>query len=185
MRATSKSEIISKPKMIVAMNHKPLIIKEKIMTTTKDERSRNVAKMLANFAQEGQVPDAEDEALLQRYIEGTATLADLYEHASEYAFAAQESKRLQHTREEFITPFELDLEGFDASMKAYDEEQKRKTLANIGISSEQRRRQEAVDFAKASVGLSGFTISEETKRNSARFVAGEITMEEYLAIRRG
>jgi hypothetical protein len=70
------------------------------MVTTEKERSLRVAQMRANFAQEGYGPDAEDEALLNRYIVGTATLADLYEYACKYALAAQEIERQQRAREE-------------------------------------------------------------------------------------
>ena len=65
------------------------------MGTTKEERSLRVANMRANFAQEGGAPDAQHEALLERYIEGTATLADLYDHAREYLYTFQERERLR------------------------------------------------------------------------------------------
>jgi hypothetical protein len=50
------------------------------------------------------VPDAEDEALLGQYIDGTATLAALYAHACEYAVAAQEREQQQQTKEELTVP---------------------------------------------------------------------------------
>lgn len=68
------------------------------MATTKEERSKSVAQMRANFAHEGLVPDTCDEALLGQYIEGTVTLADLYEHACAYAAAAQEREQQQHPK---------------------------------------------------------------------------------------
>jgi predicted DNA-binding protein len=46
--------------------------------------------------------------------------------------------------------------------------------------AERRRRQEAVDFARASVGLEGFVISAEREEASRRFIAGEIDMEGYF-----
>lgn len=58
------------------------------MNTTKEERAMSVAQMRANFAHEGGAPDAEQEALLDQYIEGTAILADLYTHAREYVYIA-------------------------------------------------------------------------------------------------
>jgi hypothetical protein len=154
------------------------------MATTKDERALHVAQMRANFAQEGGVPDPEHETLLNCYIEGTSTLADLYEHAHEYALAAQEREYHQREQQELSVPLQPDFEQFEASMKIYDEEHMQKDLANIAMSDEQRKRQESADFARAPVGLSGFTVSEETERDSARYISGEINMKEYLALRR-
>ena len=46
--------------------------------------------------------------------------------------------------------------------------------------AERRQRQEAADFARASVGLEGFKISEEVEQNTARFIAGEIDLAEFV-----
>ena len=46
--------------------------------------------------------------------------------------------------------------------------------------AERRKRQEAADFARASVGLEGFKPSEEVERQTARFIAGEIDLAEYV-----
>ncbi|MDD5367350.1 MAG: antitoxin VbhA family protein [Gallionellaceae bacterium] len=46
--------------------------------------------------------------------------------------------------------------------------------------AERRKRQEAADFARASVGLEGFKISEEVERQTARFIAGEIDLAEFV-----
>ena len=45
---------------------------------------------------------------------------------------------------------------------------------------ERRKRQEAVNFARANVGLEGFKPSEEAEQRAARFVAGEIDLAEYV-----
>lgn len=45
---------------------------------------------------------------------------------------------------------------------------------------EQHRRQAAVDFALANVGLSGFTPSDEVQKQMRRFVDGEIKFDEFL-----
>lgn len=45
-------------------------------TTTKAEREKHVAQMRANFAIEDMRPDADDQAMQQRYIDGTASLND-------------------------------------------------------------------------------------------------------------
>ena len=46
--------------------------------------------------------------------------------------------------------------------------------------AERRKRQEAADFARASVGLEGFKISEEVEQQTARFIAGEIDLAEFV-----
>ena len=46
---------------------------------------------------------------------------------------------------------------------------------------ERRKRLEAVNFARASVGLEGFKPSEEAEQHAARFVAGEIALAEFLS----
>lgn len=46
--------------------------------------------------------------------------------------------------------------------------------------AERRRRQEAVNFARANVGLEGFKPSEEAEQRAARFIAGEIELADYV-----
>ena len=46
--------------------------------------------------------------------------------------------------------------------------------------AERRKRQKAADFARASVGLEGFKISEEVEQQTARFIAGEIDLAELV-----
>jgi hypothetical protein len=46
--------------------------------------------------------------------------------------------------------------------------------------AERRKRQEAVNFARANVGLEGFKPSEEAEQRAARFVAGEIDLAEFV-----
>lgn len=45
---------------------------------------------------------------------------------------------------------------------------------------ERKRREEAVNYARASVGLEGFKISEAEKEHARRFINGEIDMPEFL-----
>ena len=47
--------------------------------------------------------------------------------------------------------------------------------------AERRKRQEAVNFARANVGLEGFKPSEEAEQHTTRFVAGEIALAEFLS----
>lgn len=46
--------------------------------------------------------------------------------------------------------------------------------------AEQRRRQSAMDFARASVSLSGLTVSEDFEKRARQAVLGEISLEEFL-----
>ena len=46
--------------------------------------------------------------------------------------------------------------------------------------AERLKRLEAVNFARASVGLEGFKPSEADEQRAARFVAGEIDLSEFV-----
>ena len=59
--------------------------------TSRAERERHVAQMLASSRLEGFEPDETHRQLLQEYIEGTAGLDDLMAHASEYVMAFQKN----------------------------------------------------------------------------------------------
>ena len=45
---------------------------------------------------------------------------------------------------------------------------------------ERRKRQEAVNYARASVGLEGLKPSEANEQRAARFVAGEIDLADFV-----
>jgi len=45
---------------------------------------------------------------------------------------------------------------------------------------EQQNRQKAIDFARASMKLSGFTPSPEVEARSARYASGEINLSEFI-----
>ena len=49
--------------------------------------------------------------------------------------------------------------------------------------AERRKRQEAVNFARANVGLEGFKLSEAEEQRAARFVAGEIDLAEFVELK--
>ena len=53
--------------------------------TTREERAHHVAQMRANFGIEGMEPSEEDARLQEAYIDGTASIEDLLEHAEKYA----------------------------------------------------------------------------------------------------
>lgn len=45
---------------------------------------------------------------------------------------------------------------------------------------ERKRREDAVNYARASVGLEGFRLSEALEQHARRFINGEIDMTEFL-----
>lgn len=157
---------------------------EKIMTTAKEERALHAAQMRAHFAQEGGVPDPDKEAWLERFIEDTASLADLFDHAPEYLTTAQEHEALRLAKERDVAAFQRMREQYEASLPAYEEMKRQRNLERAGMSEEQRKRHEALDFARANVELSGGKISEEAAQRGLRWANGEITMDEYLDVPR-
>jgi len=155
-----------------------------MMESTKEERSRRVANMRANFAQEGGVPDSEQNAVLDRYIEGTATLADLLEYAYEYATTAQERQEERLRKAELETHLQGVYDRYAADMKTWDDERKKSASVNIGMSKERREREEAVNAARADSDLSRATLSEAVQWDASRYVTGEIDLDEFLSLRR-
>ena len=61
--------------------------------TSRADRERHVAQMLASSRLEGLEPDEDHQKLLQAYIEGTASLDNLLNHARDYAAAVQPAYR--------------------------------------------------------------------------------------------
>jgi hypothetical protein len=61
--------------------------------TSRADRERHVAQMLASSRLEGLEPDEDHKKLLQAYIEGTASLDDLLNHARDYAAVVQAAYR--------------------------------------------------------------------------------------------
>ncbi|MGU1064243.1 antitoxin VbhA family protein [Pseudomonas aeruginosa] len=47
--------------------------------------------------------------------------------------------------------------------------------------AERARRQAAVDYARASLTLEGFTITPELERHALAFVNGELTLDEFIS----
>lgn len=58
--------------------------------TSRADRERHVAQMLASSRLEGLEPDEAHQQRLQEYIEGAASLDDLLAHAREFAEAASD-----------------------------------------------------------------------------------------------
>ena len=46
--------------------------------------------------------------------------------------------------------------------------------------AERSRREGAVNYARASVGLEGFSLSEANEAHARRFIAGEISLQEFV-----
>ena len=57
---------------------------------------------------------------------------------------------------------------------------KNTTTAAPITDDERRKRQEAVNYARASVGLEGLKPSEAHEQRAARFVAGEIDLADFV-----
>lgn len=58
-----------------------------------------------------------------------------------------------------------------------------RTPANDNLSpAEMRRREKAVNFARASVGLEGFKPSEAAEAGARQFIKGEITLAEFVHV---
>ncbi|CUR73218.1 hypothetical protein BN2905_25040 [Achromobacter xylosoxidans] len=55
-------------------------------------------------------------------------------------------------------------------------QQPHKTISD----TERGRRQSAVNYARASVGLEGFSLSEADEAHAQRFVDGQITLQEFV-----
>ena len=47
--------------------------------------------------------------------------------------------------------------------------------------AEQRRRREALNFARASIGLEGFVLTEKADELTQRFINGEIDLAGFLS----
>jgi len=55
-------------------------------------------------------------------------------------------------------------------------QQPHKTISD----TERSRRQSAVNYARASVGLEGFSLSEADEAHAQRFVDGQINLQEFV-----
>lgn len=147
----------------------------------KEERSLLVAQMREQFAQDGGIPIPEKEALLDPFIEGTATLAELFHHAFEYVTSAQQREGMRLAKERAAPDFERLRQAYEASIPAYEEERKQKIIERRAMGEEQRGRREGIEAARANVELSGADVSEESWQRSLRYANCEMTLDEYLA----
>ncbi|MEN9868757.1 MAG: hypothetical protein RL748_4347 [Pseudomonadota bacterium] len=68
-------------------------------------------------------------------------------------------------------------------MQTYIISAKEKALTKSNIPpDEQRKRQAAVNFARASVGLEGFQLAPDTESIAQRFINGEIDFNEFMRV---
>ena len=58
----------------------------------------------------------------------------------------------------------------------------RRPASSTLSATERRQRAEAVNFARASVGLEGFTLSQEDEEQAQRFINGEIELAEFVEL---
>ena len=106
------------------------------------------------------------------------------DHAHDHITTEQDREDLQQAKERDAAAFQRMREQYEASLPAYEEMKKQRNLERAGMSEEQRKRHEALDFARANVELSGGKISEEAAQRGLRWANGEITMDEYLDVPR-
>ncbi|MCK9754415.1 antitoxin VbhA family protein [Pseudomonas syringae pv. syringae] len=61
---------------------------------------------------------------------------------------------------------------------------KRKNISDLSSISnaEKRRRQVAVDYARASISLEGFTLGTDQEGRARAFVDGELTLAEFVSV---
>lgn len=57
--------------------------------STAEERAKHLAQANANQAIEGIEPSAEDKAIQEKYVEGTASVEDLLQHAKDFVKKVQ------------------------------------------------------------------------------------------------
>lgn len=61
--------------------------------------------------------------------------------------------------------------------------ERRNAPANDAISAaERRRREKAINFARSSIGLEGFTLSKTAEAQAQRFINGEIELAEFVQV---
>jgi hypothetical protein len=69
-------------------------------------------------------------------------------------------------------------------MREYVEQARTRTPARPSISAaERKRRVEAVNYARSSVALEGFTLSKADEKHAQRFIGGEIELAEFVKAR--
>ena len=74
-----------------------------------------------------------------------------------------------------MVPIEM---GFAVQAEVFDF--KTPTRPTVLSPNERRKREEAVRFANASVGLEGFKVSPEAEARAQRFINGDIDLAEFL-----
>lgn len=157
------------------------------------ERAQRVRQMVANSRLEGIKPSAEDKALHQAYIEGTATLEDLHNHAIAYALehagddGAAAKKHLAAGRpiyyqDDKIAPDQLIREWPGGALEVVDMDTNGdlQVIRTLPTKQEMKKRREALSFALASVKLEGLTPSEEWQTKGEKFATGQLTWEEFF-----
>lgn len=69
-------------------------------------------------------------------------------------------------------------------MREYVERSRSHAPTRSHISAaERKRREDAVNYGRSSVGLEGFQLSKADERNAQRFINGEIDLSEFVKVR--
>jgi hypothetical protein len=83
--------------------------------------------------------------------------------------------------EQDLSPLSADYMAGIEDLPVQEREFEKAELGSSTIcAAERRERQKAVDFARASIGLEGFNVSDEIEASARRFINGEIGLEEFV-----
>ncbi|EMP3151678.1 antitoxin VbhA family protein [Salmonella enterica] len=63
------------------------------------------------------------------------------------------------------------------------EERLQRTRAPLISAAERKRREQAVNYGRSSVGLEGFQLSKADEKHAQRFINGEIELAEFVKVR--
>ena len=156
-------------------------------------REHQVRQMVANSRLEGIEPSEKDKELHQAYIDGTATLEDLHNHAIAYALehcpddgaAARNhlaAGRPIYYQDDQIAPDQLIREWPGGALEVIDLNPRGEieVIRSLPTKQEMKKRREALNFALASVELEGLTPSEEWQDKAQKFAIGQLTWEEFF-----
>lgn len=58
-----------------------------------------------------------------------------------------------------------------------------RSRAPLISAAERKRREEAVNYGRSSVGLEGFALSKADEKHAQRFISGEIELAEFVKVR--
>ena len=68
-------------------------------------------------------------------------------------------------------------------MRAYVSQTQARAGGGNAAAAERLRREDAVNFARASVGLEGFTLSAQDEANAARLINGDLALAQFVQVK--